>query len=141
MSYRITDEYVCGGAISDKTEALAGALQTLTDAGLDLEMIMSRRDQSGWSLVFVSPLRTMQEIEAAEKVGLRREGSLRTLRIEGPNVRGVGARIMSLLAQAHVPVRGYWALSLGDQCVTDIAFDSEEDEAKAKTLLEKELAS
>ena len=141
MSYRITNEYVCGGAISDKTEALAETLRTLTEAGLDLEMIMSRRDQSGWSLMFVSPLRTMQEIEAAEKVGLRREGSLQTLRIEGPNARGVGARIMSALAKEGLQVRGYWALSLGDQCVTDIAFDSEEDQMKAKALLEKELES
>lgn len=141
MSYRITNEFVCGGAISDRTEALADALQTLTDAGLDLEMIVSRPDQSGWSLMFVSPLRTMEEIEAAEKIGLRREGSMQTLRIEGPNRPGVGARVASVLAKAGLKLRGYWALSLGDRCVTDIAFESEEDQAKAKSLLEKELAS
>ena len=141
MTYRITNEYVCGGAIEDSTEALAERLRALSEGGLDLEMIMSRRDQAGWALVFVSPLRTMEEIEAAEKVGLHREGSLRTLRIEGPNVHGLGARIVTALAKAGLSVRGYWALALGDQCVTDIAFDSEAEQDKAKAILERELAS
>lgn len=140
MEYRITNEFVCGGAIEDRTEVLAHTLRALADQGLDLEMIMSRRDQAGWSLIFVSPLRTMQEIEAAERVGLHREGSLRTLRVEGPNRPGLGARLTAALAEAGLEVRGYWALKLGDQCVTDIAFDSEEKQAQARVVLERTLA-
>lgn len=141
MAYKITAEYVCGGAIKDRTKALAEKLQALSDGGLDLEMIMSRRDQSGWALMFVSPLRTAEEIEVAEQAGLRREGSLSTLRIEGPNVKGIGARIITALAKAGIDVLGYWALSLGDQCVMNIAFDSEAEQEMAKDVLEGELAS
>lgn len=136
MSYRITDEFVCGGAIHDSSAALAQTLETLAEGGLDLEMIMSRRDQAGWSLIFVSPLRSQADSDIAEEVGLHREGNLRTLRIEGPNVRGIGARIVRTLADEDIPIRGYWALSLGEQCVTDIAFDDAEDQARAKRVLD-----
>jgi hypothetical protein len=140
MAYQISEQYVCAGAIEDRTGALAEKLSALRDGGLDLEMIVSRRDQAGWALVFVSPLRTEQDIELAEKVGLRREGNLQTLRIEGPNARGVGARITTALAEAGISLRGYWAAALGDQCVTHIAFDSDEEGQRAKTVLERELA-
>ena len=38
MAYKITAEYVCGGAIKDRTKALAEKLQALSDGGLDLEI-------------------------------------------------------------------------------------------------------
>ncbi|MGD8453682.1 MAG: hypothetical protein PVJ57_17860 [Phycisphaerae bacterium] len=128
MAYRITKEFVCGGAIKDTTASLAETLRALSAGGLDLEMIVSRRDQSGWALMFVSPLRSEKEMEVAEAVGLRREGTLQTLRIEGPDAHGLGARIATALADAGIEVRGYWALSLSDRAVTDIAFDDEEDQ-------------
>jgi hypothetical protein len=141
MAYRITKEYVCGSAIEDRPDALAEKLRALAEGGLDLEMIVSRRDQAGWALMFVSPLRTLEEIELAEQAGLRKEGTMQTLRIQGPNVPGLGARITTALAKASINLRGYWAAAIGGQCVTSIAFDSNEDQAKAKTILERELAS
>jgi len=141
MAYRITKEYVCGSAIKDRPDALAEKLRALAEGGLDLEMIVSRRDQAGWALMFVSPLRTLEEIELAEQAGLGKEGTMQTLRIQGPNVPGFGARITTALAKAGINLRGYWAAAIGGQCVTNIAFDSDEDQAKAKTILERELAS
>lgn len=140
MAYRITKEFVCGGAVKDSTAALAQTLRKLSTGGLDLEMIVSRRDQSGWALMFVSPLRSEEEMTVAESVGLRREGTLQTLRIEGPDAHGLGARIATALADAGIEIRGYWALALGDRTVTDIAFDDEEDQEKARQVLERSLA-
>lgn len=141
MAYRISKEHVCGSAIEDRPDALAEKLRALAEGGLDLEMIVSRRDQAGWALMFVSPLRTLEEIELAERAGLGKEGTMQTLRIQGPNVPGFGARITTALAKAGISLRGYWAAAIGGQCVTNIAFDSDEDQDKAKAILERELAS
>lgn len=140
MSYRITKEYVWVGAVPDQIGALAEKLKSLSAGGLDLELIVSRRTRPGEGLVFISPLRTMEELEAAEKLGLAVQNSYRILRIKGPNVQGLGARIAGALAAAGLSVREYTAAALGEQSVTNISFDNDEDTDRAKQILEKALA-
>lgn len=141
MSYRITREHVWGGAIEDRTGALAERLHGLAEGGLDLQMIVSRRDQAGWALMFVSPLRSDEEVAAAEKVGLSKAGRVPTLCVEGPNRPGLGAQIATALAEAGLNLRGYWAAALGEQSVTHIAFGSEADQAEGQAVLERALGS
>jgi hypothetical protein len=141
MAYEITKEHVWVGAIPDKPGALAEKLRSLSDAGLDFELIISRREMPGRALLFISPLRSLEEIIAAEEAGLAQENSLRTIRITGPNVRGLGARITGALSQAGINMHGYSAAALGDQSVTNIAFDTEADADLAIAALEKELGT
>lgn len=140
MSYRITKEYVWVGVIPDHADALAEKLRKLSEGGLDLELIVSRRAQPGSGLMFVSPLRTMEELDAAERVGLSTKDSYRIIRIQGPNVHGLGAKIASTISQAGLSIREYTAAALGDQSVTNIAFDSDEDSDRAQELLKQALA-
>ena len=141
MSYRVTKEYVWVGEIPDRVDALAEKLRTLSKGGLNLELIVSRRDRPGWGVMFVSPLRTMEEVETAEKAGLSTEKAFRIIRVKGPNVVGLGAKIATALAEAGLSVRDFTAAALGDQSVTNIAFDSDEDGDRAKAILERLLAS
>ena len=141
MEFRITKEYVWSGEIPDRPDAMAERLRALSEGGLDLELIVGRREQSGQGLMFVSPLRTVEEIEAARKAGLSQADSFLALRVEGPNTIGLGARITSAVARAGLNMRAYTAAALGDRHVTNIAFDSIEDVDRAKTVLEQELSS
>lgn len=140
MKYRITKEYVWVGQIPDHPGALAEKLRALSAGGLNLELILSRRDKPGSGLMFISPLRTLEEVETAEKAGLATKNSFRIIRIKGPNVVGLGARITAALAEAGLNMRDYSAAALGEQAVTNIAFDNDADGDRAKQILERVLA-
>lgn len=139
MSYRITKEHVWVCSIPDRADGLAEKLRTLSEGGVDLELIVTRRDLPGTGLMFVSPLRTVEEIEMAEKVGLSRSDSFMAVRIAGPNAQGVGAKITTAVAHAGISIRGLTAAAIGDKSVTSIAFDSNQDADKAKAALEAAL--
>ncbi len=135
--YRISKEHVWGGTIPDRAGALAEKLLALAAGGLNLELIIGRRDWAGQGLMFISPLRTMEEIEVAERAGLARKENAITLRIEGPNVKGLAAKITGALAAAEINVRGYSAAALGEQSVTNIAFDNAAESDRAREVLQK----
>ena len=139
MAYQIIEEHVWVGAIPDRPGSLAGELSTLADAGLDFELVISQREMPGRALLFISPLRTLEEIIAAEDAGLSKENALRAIRIIGPNTPGLGARITRLLAEDGINLHSFSGASLRDQMVVDIAFDNDEDADKAKNILEREL--
>ncbi len=138
-SYRITKEHVWVGEVPDRPDALGEKLRALSAAGLNLELILARRGRAGQGTMFVAPLRTVEQVEAAEKAGLARAGSIRIIRIEGPNVIGLGAKITTALAQAGINIREYAAAALGERSVTNIAFDSDADGDQAKAVLEQVL--
>lgn len=139
MSYRISKEHVWAGVIDDRPGALAEKLQALSLSGLDLELIIGRRDWSGRGLMFISPLRTMDEIDSAETAGFSKDQSVRTLRIEGPNEAGLGAKIARALSEAGINMRGFSAAALGERSVTNIAFDEDETANRAREVLAKVL--
>ena len=141
MDYRISKEHVWVCLIEDRRDAMAERLRALSDGGVDLELIITRREKQGRALMFVSPLRTPEEIQTAQELGLSIADSLHNLRIAGPNTRGLGARMATALAEAGISMRGYTAAALGDLQVTNIAFDSIEHEDRAKTILEDLLRS
>jgi hypothetical protein len=136
---KITKEHVFAAAIADRPGALAEKLAALRDGGLDLEFIILRRDQPGRQLMFISPLRTVSEIEVAKSAGLTKAEGLHALRVAGPNEPGLGAKIADALAGAKVNIRGLSAAALGGQQVTNLAFDSADDAQRAKTALEAAL--
>ncbi len=139
MAYRIRKEHVWVGAVEDRPGALAEKLDALSRGGLNLEMIIARVEWSGRGMMFVSPLRTMEEIEVAELAGLQRADSELTLRIEGPNAKGLGAKITKILSDAKLSVIGYSAVALGPDSVTNVAFERDEDVERAREILETAL--
>lgn len=142
MAYRISREHVWVGVIEDRPNAMAEKLRALAgDGGVNLELIITRRERHGRALLFVSPLSTPEQIQAARDAGLSIADGLRNLRIEGPNAPGLGGRITTALAEAAINMRGFTAAALGQSQVTNIAFDSDGDVKQATKILEKLLAS
>ena len=140
MTYRITKEHVWVGAIPDRADALAEKLRALRDGGLNLELILARRTGAGHGLLFVAPLRTLEEITAVETAGLVRSATMKTIRIEGPNVAGLGAKIETTLADAGLNIHENAAAAQRDRSVTNNSFYNDAEGDRARELLLKVLA-
>lgn len=139
MGQKVTKEHVFAAAIPDRAGALAEKLGQLRDGGLDLEFIILRREQPGRQLMFISPMRTVAQIETAKAAGLAKAEGLHALRVAGPNEPGLGAKIAGALADAGVNIRGLSAAAFSGQQVTNLAFDSEAEAQRAKEALEAAL--
>ena len=140
MTHQITKEHVFVAAIADRPGALAEKLAALRDGGLNLEFIILRREQAGRQLMFISPMRTVEEIEVAKSAGLSKAEGLHSLRVAGPNEPGLGAKIAEALAKANVNIRGLSAAAFAGQQVTNLAFDTADDAIRAKESLEAALS-
>ena len=107
---------------------------------LDLDLVLSRREAPGRAVLFVSPLRTLEELEIAARAGFGKKDSFLTLRITGPNTPGLAAKVAGALAEAGINIRSFTGAAVSDQHVTCIMFDSQTDVDQAKEVLDRLLA-
>ena len=133
MDLLIEKETVWAASIQDQP----GGLAALADAGADLEFVIARRapEKPGTGVVFVTPLRSDGEVEAASAVGFNATTHMHSLRVAGPNESGIGAKLTRKLADAGLNMRGLSAAVIGTQFVMHLAFDTEADVAKATEVL------
>ena len=87
-------------------------------------------------MVFVTPIARAAQ-RAAKQAGFAKSATLHTVRIQGPDKQGEGARIAAALADAGLNVRGLSAAAIGRTFVTHVALDSAADAAKAMRALRK----
>jgi len=120
-------------SIPDRAGALAAELKALAGAGANLEFIIARRapEKSGTGVVFVTPIKGARQVAAARAAGWTKTSSLHTLRVEGPDKPGQGARILSALADKGLNLRGVSAAAIGKKFVCHVALDAKTDAAKA----------
>ena len=130
---------VWAATIQDRPGGLAEALDTLRQAGADLQFIIARRapEKSGTGVVFVTPLQNDREIRAAAQVGFNVTQSLHSIRVMGPDRPGIAAELTEKLADGGINLRGFSASVIGRQFVAYMAVDSLDDANKAKEILEK----
>ncbi len=130
---------VWAGTIEDRPGGLARILDALTDAGANLEFLISRRapEDPGTGVVFLAPLNRTAQTVAADDVGLSRATGLHSLRVQGPDQPGFGANISWAIADAGINMRGLSAASFDQRCVVYLAFDSDADAEKAREVLRK----
>jgi UTP:GlnB (protein PII) uridylyltransferase len=135
MSLKIGKVEVWAGDIVNKPGMLARVLEALAAAGASLEFVVARRVSENTGRVFVAPLTTAKQRKAAADVGLVRAARMNSLRIEGPDKPGLGARLTRAIADAGINVRGCSAAALGKKSVCYLAFASEaEAQAAAKVV-------
>lgn len=137
MELLIEKEDVWVASIEDRPGGLAGKLSPLADAGADLDFIIARRspEKAGAGVVFVTPIRGDRETRAATAVGFSVSSHMHALRVEGPNVPGMAARVTRRLADAGLNLRGLSAAVIGTRFVLHLAFDTEQDATKARNVL------
>jgi hypothetical protein len=139
MKFSITRTDVWAASIEDRAGGLADKLARLAEAGANLEFIIARRtpEESGKGVVFVTPLKGSKQSAAAKAAGFQTTQSLHSLRVEGGDKPGTGAKITKALAEAGINLRGLSAAALGRNFVTHLALDSAEDATKAAAVLRK----
>ncbi|HEY8668803.1 MAG TPA: hypothetical protein VIL86_19305 [Tepidisphaeraceae bacterium] len=133
MAAQVTKVDVWAGEMRDEPGGLARILDGLAQAGANIECVIARRqpEKPGTGVAFISPIKGKKIQDAARDVGLRPAANIGTLRIEGPNRAGTGARMMDAVRDAGVSMRGVSAMVLGNKYVVYIGFDSSEDATKA----------
>jgi hypothetical protein len=139
VALNVTRADVWAGSIEDRPGGLAEKLAALAEAGAQLEFVIARRasEKPGTGVVFLTPLTGAAQVRAAKKAGLEKTKSLHSLRIEGPDQPGLGAKMTQALAQAGINLRGLSAAAIGRRCVVHLALDSAADAAKAARLLKR----
>ena len=128
---------VWAAEIEDRPGGLAHRLQALKDAGVNLEFVISRRapEKEGTGVVFVTPIKGAKQIRAAQAAWFNKTDSLHGLRIQGADKPGMGATLTTALGQAGINLRGVSAAAIGNQFVMFIAFDNDQDLAKAMKVI------
>ena len=125
--------------VKDSPGAMAEKLAALTCAGADLDFVVARRNHKkrGTSVVFVTPIAGAAQIRAAKKLGFTKTDSLHSVRVDGPDRRGLGAEITGILGDAGINLRGLSAGVVAKRFVLYLAFDRAPDAAKAIRLLKR----
>jgi hypothetical protein len=139
MKLNVSRTDTWAATIDDRPGGLADKLAALAAAGVNLEFIIARRapEQRGSGVVFVTPLKGAKQFKAAEAAGFQKTRSLHSLRVEGADKPGMGAKLTQALAEAGVNLRGLSAAALGKRHITHLALDTAQDAAKAAAVLKK----
>ena len=105
---------VWAAPIQDKPGAVASVLNELREAGADLQFIIARRapDAPGKGVLFVTPLQGDREVEVAAQLGFNVTRSVNTVRVMGPDRRGVAAELTQKIADKGINLRGFSASAI-----------------------------
>ncbi len=139
MALSVKKVDVWAGDLADRAGGLADVLAALSDAGASVECVIARRapDRPGSGKVFISPITGKKAQAAARAAGLKQAADIGTLRVEGADRPGLGAKITQAIADAGISVRGVSAAVLNKKFVAYIGFDSAADAARMLPVLRK----
>ena len=139
MSYNINKVEVWAADIPNRAGTLSRVLEGVSNAGAQLEFMIARKVDDATSRVFVAPIKGAKRQQAASGVGLNRAAGMLSLRIEGPDRPGLGARITNAVAEKGVNLRGASAAAVGKKAVFYLAVESEQDLKAATQAVRKVL--
>ncbi|GAB4314520.1 MAG: hypothetical protein Kow0059_06360 [Candidatus Sumerlaeia bacterium] len=141
MGYTVQRVDTWVGEIEDKPGALAAKLEALAAAGASLEFAIARRapDKPGTGVVFLAPIKGARALKTAAAAGLCKAANLHTVRIEGPDRKGLGAAITRAVADAGLNLRGFSAAAIGKKAVIYLALDTTQAASKAAAAIRKAL--
>ena len=137
MAVKVTRVDTWAATIKDKPGGLAPKLAALAEAGANLEFVIARRapNKPGRGVVFITPVKGAAQCRAARKAGFKKSKSMNTVRVEGPDKKGQGAKITAALAEADLNLRGLSAAAIGRKFVSHIALDTAADATQAARIL------
>ncbi len=137
MALKVERVDTWAASLEDKPGSLAAKLNALANAGVSLEFIIARRspEKPSAGVVFATPIKGPSASRAARQTGFEKTKSLCTVRVEGPDKVGQGARMTQALAEKGLNLRGFSAAAIGKQFVAHLAVDTPADAAKAMRVL------
>jgi hypothetical protein len=139
MALKATKAEVWAVEIDDRAGGVADKLEGLAEAGASFEMVLARRTPEipGKGMLFVTPVKGAKVLRAARAASMGVPQSIHSVRIEGTDRLGLGAKIARTLGDAGVSFRGISGAAIGRKFVSYIACDSGDDQAKAIAALKK----
>lgn len=137
MPYTINKVDVWAADIPNQPGTLARVLEGLSNAGAQLEFMIARKVNDDTSRVFVAPIKGAKQHRAASDVGLTRAAGMHSLRIEGPDRAGLGAKITNAVAEKGINLRGASAATIGKKAVFYLAVESEQHLKEATKAVHK----
>lgn len=138
MALKATRADVWAVTIEDRPGGAAEKLEALAQGGANLEMLLARRtDQPGQGVMFVTPVKGAKTLKAAQAAGFGKPEHIHSVRVEGGDKPGLGAKIARALGDAGINVRGISAVAIGRKFISYIACDSADDANKAVGVLKK----
>ena len=139
MALKATKAEVWAVSIDDHAGGVADKLEPLAEAGANFEMVFARRtpENAGKGMLFVTPVKGGKVTRAAREAGMGTPQSIHSVRIEGTDRPGLGAKIARTLGEAGISFRGISGIAIGRKFVSYLACDSTEDQAKAISALKK----
>jgi hypothetical protein len=141
MAYSVKKMDVWAGEIADRPGGLASTLAAMQSAGSNIEFVVARRapDKPGTGVIFLTPIKGAKQKAAAQQAGLSTSEGLHSVRVDGPDRAGLGAKMADALAAAGINLRGVSAAAIGRRAVSYFAFDSAVDADNAVRILKKAL--
>jgi hypothetical protein len=139
MALKATRVDTWAATIKDQPGGLSAKLETLAAAKVNLEFVIARRapEKPGTGVVFATPISGAAGLAAAKRAGFKKTPSLHTVRIEGSDKPGQGARITAALAEAGVNLRGFSGAAIGRKFVCHAAVDTAAAAAKVLKIVAK----
>lgn len=139
MAFKVTKAEVWAVGINDRAGSVADKLELLGKAGANFEMVLARRtpETRGKGMLFATPVKGAKAIRAARKAGMRVPATIFSVRVEGTDRPGSGAKIARALGDAGISFRGISGVAIGRKFVSYLACDSAKDQAKAIAALKK----
>ena len=139
MGLKATKAEVWAVSIDDRAGGVADKLEPLAKAGANFEMVFARRtpENAGKGMLFVTPVKGAKAIRAARGAGMGTPQSISSVRLEGADRPGLGAKVVRALGDAGISFRGISGIAIGRKFVSYLACDSAEDQAKAIAALKK----
>ncbi len=139
MSYKVSKVDVWAADIPNRAGTLSGVVESMSGAGAMLEFMIARKLNSRTSRVFIAPIKGAKLQRAAKKAGLRRAKGMHSLRIEGPDRAGLGAKLTQAVAEKGINLRGASAAAIGKKSVFYLAVESAKDLKSAMLVVRKAL--
>ena len=95
MALKATKAQVWAVTIDDRAGGVADKLEGLANAGASFEMVFARRtpENPGKGMLFVTPVKGAKVTRAARGAGMGTPQSIYSVRIEGADRPGLGAKI------------------------------------------------
>lgn len=141
MAYQIKKADVWAVDIPNRPGTLAGMLEPLVKAGMQIEFLIARKVDENTSRVFLSPIKGARQKQAAQSVGVAPARSMYSIRIEGPDRPGLGADLTRAIAGAGVNLRGTSAAAIGKRSLAYFALESEQAQKDALVAVRKALSA
>ncbi|MGA2916313.1 MAG: ACT domain-containing protein [Sedimentisphaerales bacterium] len=125
--------------IKDRPGGLVEKLEPLAQASANLEFLLARRspEKPGRGVVFVTPVRGAAQEKAAKQAGFKKAKSLCGLRVACVDKPGLAVKLVRLISDAGINLRGLSGAAIGKRAIFHLAFDSVADANKAARCLKQ----